>query len=126
MQKFMKKYDHPAGLYAAVMYNSSDDYHKNKKTICRVLCAEARFMEKQSGAYTVRKEQRGVIYINDVKHTIKDPTKLLFDDEKIDVVTEGQPVAKKRKSTADDKEVASLLGQCLTLPTEYAIVCVKQ
>lgn len=33
LEEFAKKYDHPAGLYCAVIYSSSDDYHKGKKPL---------------------------------------------------------------------------------------------
>lgn len=42
LERFSKKYSHPAGLYAASAFKSSDDYHKNKNPLCRWLSNKAR------------------------------------------------------------------------------------
>jgi len=37
LDDFVKKYDHPAGLYAANLYSSSDAYHKHETSILKFM-----------------------------------------------------------------------------------------
>ena len=45
MAKFRREYTHPCGLYAAVLYENADDYHKGKDPIDRWLSEEAQKAE---------------------------------------------------------------------------------
>lgn len=41
--KFIKKYKHPAGLFAAIVFNNADDYHKNKPHLVRWMSNAAKY-----------------------------------------------------------------------------------
>ncbi|GAI60503.1 unnamed protein product [marine sediment metagenome] len=38
MQRFVKKYSHPCGLYSAALFANADAFHKGKKSLCKYLC----------------------------------------------------------------------------------------
>lgn len=72
LRSFAESYNHPYGLYAAVLYESADAYHKkDHDPLCRWLCNEAAFLEGKVGS--IRKEQDGHIFINDVEFVVENP-----------------------------------------------------
>jgi len=40
LEGFVSAYSHPAGLYAAGIYGSADDYHKGAEPLLKYLCAK--------------------------------------------------------------------------------------
>lgn len=55
--KFVEKYRHPCGLYAARFYDSADAYHKGKKWVAEWLSPEARESRKPVVVDTARTEE---------------------------------------------------------------------
>lgn len=65
MEKFVKEYTHPCGLYAANLYESADAYHKQRKALVKYRSNEAEFMQK---------EKTGRIQIDEIWYDIPNPT----------------------------------------------------
>lgn len=76
MEAFALAYKHPCRLYAAVMYESADAYHKGERAILRWLCNFALAMEtatKDLSCYSSRSESPRGFYINDKWFAVTDP-----------------------------------------------------
>jgi hypothetical protein len=76
MERFVGAYKHPCGLFAAVMYESADAYHKNGKPLLKWICNhELKRMEvtKDKGAYTIRSDGPGSFVVDGVTYTVKNP-----------------------------------------------------
>jgi len=73
MEKFIKKYNHPCGLYAAILYVNADAYHKDGKILVRYLSNEAFFMQKKGGT-SIYKDRTGHVEIDGVWYDIPNPT----------------------------------------------------
>jgi hypothetical protein len=75
MEKFVKKYNHPAGLYSAALFEDADAYHKNKKVLCRYDCnrliATQKATKGKSG-YMIR-EENDYFEVDGVKHVVENP-----------------------------------------------------
>lgn len=83
MQKFVAEYTHPCGLYAALLYESADAYHKGKKEIVRFLCNQeierAKLMKNGGSFYG---KGNGVFEINGKEYRVKDWNKgKIFEGE---------------------------------------------
>jgi len=76
LEKFAKNYKHPAGLYAAVLYASADDYHKGNKPLLKWLCnheIEKMRLTKDLGSFTFLGKGPGKFEINNTLHVVPDP-----------------------------------------------------
>ena len=76
LEKFVKGYDHPAKLYAAMIYQDANAYHKKKKPIASWVCNhELKKMEvtKNLSSYSFRGEGPGVFSVDGVQYTVDDP-----------------------------------------------------
>jgi len=79
LQEAVKKYKHPCGLYAANLYQSADDFHKNKKRLAYYICnlvIEQERLTKNLGGYSILHDRDSggeFIKINDKKHYITNP-----------------------------------------------------
>lgn len=80
MQKFVKKYSHPCGLYSAVLFTNADAFHKNKKPLCKYLCnleLEKQRLTKNLKGFSFKHESiskdLSVIEIDYKKHSIRNP-----------------------------------------------------
>lgn len=76
LTKFAADYKHPAGLYAADAYASSDDYHKGKKHLARWLCNKQRVLQDATAGmsgYSVYSPSPDIVEINGELHVIRDP-----------------------------------------------------
>lgn len=73
---FVKDYSHPSGLYAAVLYETADDYHKGRKPLMKWLCnheIEKRKLTDKLGSYSYFGNNAGDFEIDGVRHKIKNP-----------------------------------------------------
>lgn len=82
LEKFAEQYKHPAGLYSAACYESSDDYHKGKKFLASWLSNHARQLEeakdsmmKTQGCAVTRSNGPGQVEVDGKAIAIKDPKK---------------------------------------------------
>ncbi len=76
LKAFASDYKHPCGLYAAVVYESADAYHKNKSYLSRWLCnheIEKQRLTKNLGGYSCLGHEPGKFEINGELHTVKNP-----------------------------------------------------
>jgi hypothetical protein len=73
MEKFVKEYTHPCGLYAANLYENADAYHKKRKILVEYRSNEAEFMQKVGGT-SIYKEKAGRIQIDGIWYDIPKPT----------------------------------------------------
>jgi len=80
MQRFVKKYSHPCGLYSAVLFANADAYHKGEKSLCRFLCnleLEKQRLTKNLKEFSFKHEPKtknlSTIEINHKKHSIRKP-----------------------------------------------------
>lgn len=71
LELFAERYRHPASLYAAVVYENADAYHKGKKPLAKWICNEAKFMQGKTGM--INKQMIGKVQINGVMHNIDNP-----------------------------------------------------
>lgn len=75
LEKFAKRYSHPAGLFSAAAYNSAEEYHKGAGAVAVWVCNLERESEKVTkglGAYSYQGTENGFI-VNDVEYTVKNP-----------------------------------------------------
>lgn len=76
LMEFVKSYQHPAGLYAAMAYRSADAYHKGEPSLAQWLCnheqAKRRLTAGLSG-YGYLGHGPGSFEINGTTHTVQDP-----------------------------------------------------
>lgn len=76
LEQYARDYGHPAGLYAAACYGSSDDYHKNRDPLARWLCNHERVKQeatKNKGSYSFYGEAPGKFRINDEWFNVEQP-----------------------------------------------------
>lgn len=76
LEKFASEYDHPAGLYAAVCYDSADAFHKGREPLAKWLCnheIEKTRLTKDLGSYSYRGDGPGRFEIDGVLHTVENP-----------------------------------------------------
>ena len=74
--KFIKEYQHHAGLYAAVVYESAEAYHKNKKPVAKWLCnyeIEKMRLTKNLGGYSFRGNSPGGFEIDGRSYVVENP-----------------------------------------------------
>jgi hypothetical protein len=71
LEKTAAAYSHPARLYAAAAYTSSDARNKGEKPLARWLCNKALAMDGRLG--TVRSDHPGHIEHNGETITVDDP-----------------------------------------------------
>lgn len=70
------KYSHPAGLYSAAAYTSSDAKNKGEKPIAIWLCnheSEKQRLTKDADAYSYLGHTVGDFEINGVRHKVENP-----------------------------------------------------
>lgn len=75
LEKFAADYKHPAGLYAANAYASSDAYHKGEPALARWRCNKARVMEEftSKGTHSIYSADAGTVEIDGEEVRIEDP-----------------------------------------------------
>lgn len=76
LRAFAAHYKHPAGLYAANVYESADAYHKGEDGLAQWLCNQAKGvadLTKDLDCYSMRGSGPGEIEINGVWHSIPNP-----------------------------------------------------
>ena len=76
LKKLAKDYSHPCGLFAAAVYESADDYHKNKTPLAKWICnqeAEKQRLTKDLGCYSYLGIGPGVFEIDGKRHTVSNP-----------------------------------------------------
>lgn len=76
LEKFAADYKHPAGLYAAVAYESADAFHKGGESLAKWLCnheIEKERLTANLGSFSYRGDGPGHFEINGVAHVIKNP-----------------------------------------------------
>ena len=73
---FVETYNHPCGLFAAVLYASADAYHKNHKPLAKWLCnkeIEKRKITAGMGSYSCRSDHDGHLCVDGKDYKIEDP-----------------------------------------------------
>ena len=70
---YAESYTHPAGLYAAAIYDSATAYHKQETPLARWLSNHAVFMQGKLGS--IRGIAPGKVEIDGTAHTIENPKK---------------------------------------------------
>jgi hypothetical protein len=76
LSRLAATYDHPAGLYAAVLYESADAYHKGAKPLAKWLCnheIEKMRLTEDLGSFSYRGDGPGRFEINGKHHVIDNP-----------------------------------------------------
>lgn len=76
LMKFVASYTHPAGLYAAMIYDSADAYHKGAKPLAKWLCNHElgkRKVASSKGGYSYLGHGPGDFEIDGVRVKIADP-----------------------------------------------------
>jgi len=71
LELFVQKYNHPCGLYAAMLYKDANAYHKGENPLLKWLSNHAAFLGGKTGAIYV--ESPGRIRINGKWHEIPMP-----------------------------------------------------
>lgn len=74
--QFAARYNHPAGLYAAVAYASADAYHKSAKPVARWLSnheQEKQRVTKDMSGYSYYGVAPGQFEINSVPYHVENP-----------------------------------------------------
>lgn len=76
MAKAVKDYKHPAGLFAAALYESADAYHKGQKPMIKWLSNKAQVVvrfESDGQSHSFYSNEDDTIRIDGVRHQIADP-----------------------------------------------------
>jgi hypothetical protein len=75
LKKFVADYKHPAGLYFAALFASSDDYHKGRTPLAKWTCNhEIKLAEmRKKGACAFLSEKPGLIQIDGKKIEVEKP-----------------------------------------------------
>lgn len=75
LERFAAKYSHPAGLFAADVYASSDAYHKGQERLARWLCNKARVIEEKTsnGSHSIYSAGPDTVEIDGETVIIPDP-----------------------------------------------------
>ncbi len=76
LEEFAKRYKHPAGLFAAGVYASAEDYHKGEKPLAKWVCnheIEKERLTKDKGSYSYFGHGPGDFEINGVRHHVDSP-----------------------------------------------------
>lgn len=76
MEKFVKEYKHPCGLYSAALFSDANSYHKGDKPLLRWQCNHFIEMEKITkgmAGYSVLSHGPGLFEINHKQHKVENP-----------------------------------------------------
>lgn len=72
---FAASYSHPAGLFAADIYENADAFHKGRKRLARWLSNKARIVEERTstGAHGIYSKDASTVEIDGEEIKIEDP-----------------------------------------------------
>jgi hypothetical protein len=75
LKKFVKQYKHPAGLYFAALYRSSDDYHKGRNPLVKWTCNHQLKLAEISGrgAYAFLVKAPGEFEVDGKEYSVPNP-----------------------------------------------------
>jgi hypothetical protein len=81
LRKFVAEYRHPAGLYFAALYLSSDEYHKSRDAHVTWTCNhELKLAElRKKGASMFRVDGPGLLEVDGKKVTVANPKRGEFE-----------------------------------------------
>lgn len=76
LERFAAAYKHPAGLYAAIAYESADAYHKGAKPLATWLCNHEQAKQRltdRPGGYSYMGHGPGDFEIDGERHLVENP-----------------------------------------------------
>lgn len=76
LEQYAATYQHPAGLYAAMAYESADAYHKGAKPLATWLCNHERERQRLTAdlhSYSYLGNGPGDFELNGERHLVADP-----------------------------------------------------
>ena len=76
LASFVRNYDHPCGLYAAMLYADATAYHKKQNPLLKWLCnheLEKLRLTKDKGAYSFLGQEPGRFEIDGKEHCVENP-----------------------------------------------------